>query len=737
MEPNTSTPSSPALPKQRPHFVNAELNQTEQVIETNQETTLEIKNDNEAEHEIKMPSIPSSRPKPSTTMESNQVPHLPSSRPKKSVAKEQNPPLNEEDIKDNEKEIKIEEPNKPINAEINNELEIEEPIEKEIEDKKPSEPIKSVESEGNTEIEEEKEKGKEEEKELDNFGEEKVKLDESKSEPSDKSIVEKANVSELNINKPETVTEGNNDEEILDKGDAVEERRNELDESAIESTIDDKGTTNSENLLSNENTLSSRKGSHSSVKKTLDDLNSIEQEIELTSEKISADTDDKNGNGSINNETEDQNQLKLTKTEISKEKIAEEVKKEIIKQEKEEHITLPVIPKSRPKPKSLEKDEPLSTETKEEIHQHSHLPPKVPTKRPSVSSEHSNNDESPSVNVSHKKPPPRVPKKPSSRIAQFQEMLEQQQKADLGLIETPKPKPKIPLKHYKVTPEGVSEGKDVDFDNENENELNDENSTPVPKVDRVHSKFAQSLNGMIGVGLPGMAFGGNPFAAIKAAKEAQQGENEGNNDTQVENGNDNKVKDIRRDRARGPRGRKLPDAVKKTVEINDTTLGNTLTVVVKDIWSFDFNKPIEEDVTKVETNEIEEIERIDRNETDNEKDEVSIKENNIEPTIDDDSKGIVEKEANRIIEDTSISDKTSELKSTIIGDKLNNDPINNEIDDNEIQMPATTFDIGKEDEETEDEKLVDAQESAATITPLPELTQINGADESFDSSDDE
>lgn len=207
--------------------------------------------------------------------------------------------------------------------------------------------------------------------------------------------------------------------------------------------------------------------------------------------------------------------------------------------------------------------------------------PVVPTTRPKHVSINSSEDttESASASTVNKKPPPR-PKKPSSRIAQFQEMLEQQQKQDLGLFN--KPKPKLPAKRPTFTNE---------IPEPNEKSIGAGDSEKQYPVNRLNSNFAESLNGMIGVGLPGMAFGAGSYEAIRKVKAVasslsneDEAESGGTVETDEVNAKDAKG-DIRRARAKGPRGRKLPGSLKKVVEVNDLTLGNKFSVQVFDIWT--------------------------------------------------------------------------------------------------------------------------------------------------------
>jgi hypothetical protein len=234
--------------------------------------------------------------------------------------------------------------------------------------------------------------------------------------------------------------------------------------------------------------------------------------------------------------------------------------------------------------------------------------PVLPPSRPKTSKKALESEPTPVVPVrttstgSTKRPPP-VPKKPSSKIAAFQEMLQKQQQADMGLFV--KHKPTIPRtrptpKHTierSSTPDSTDDG---------------EGKAPTPDVDRSQSQFAQSLNGMIGVGLPGMAFGGNPFAAMKQARES--GASDGEGDLADDKNEKSKVQDIRRSRARGPRGRKLPGEVNKSVEINDGTLGNKFSIVSCELWELDMSvsKPVEQEFIESSVDEATGVEETEK-----------------------------------------------------------------------------------------------------------------------------
>lgn len=283
------------------------------------------------------------------------------------------------------------------------------------------------------------------------------------------------------------------------------------------------------------------------VKKTLDDLDALEQELEFESSRLT-----------------------LTKTEdpaIDEPESISKVKQNIgtkeiehIDKEEDELIKMPVVPKSRPKP----------------IVNHIHSV-KVSSESPKPPIESS-------THVIDKKPPPRVPKKPSSRIAQFQEMLEQQQRADLGLLT---PKPKLPLKRPSTNNEIENTDSTSKIDNEDEKD--------IPKVSKLQPGFANNLNSMIGLALPGMSlpgipFGGNSFESIRKAADDVKASGSGSANKPEEK--ETKVKDIRRGRTRGPKGRKLPAEISKVVEVNASTLGTEFTIVIKDLWRLDLGNPL-------------------------------------------------------------------------------------------------------------------------------------------------
>ncbi|OWB55720.1 hypothetical protein B5S28_g1597 [[Candida] boidinii] len=205
--------------------------------------------------------------------------------------------------------------------------------------------------------------------------------------------------------------------------------------------------------------------------------------------------------------------------------------------------------------------------------------------------------------ITQKKAPPKVPKKPSSKIAAFQQMLAQQQQQDLGLKKIrpfPKPAPK-PVLSRSSTDEADSATKEINEAPEESDPTQSETSKPK-KLTTARSQFAKNLDGMIGMGFPGMAFGGLP-PVISPPNNNTNESTEEESEKPVK-----RISDIRLSRARGPRGRKLPDQVKKAVVVDDESLGKKkYSIKVFDVWTYgaDINGQ-EKESTETELKEIEE-----------------------------------------------------------------------------------------------------------------------------------
>ncbi|OXB41940.1 hypothetical protein B1J92_J01958g [Nakaseomyces glabratus] len=141
-----------------------------------------------------------------------------------------------------------------------------------------------------------------------------------------------------------------------------------------------------------------------------------------------------------------------------------------------------------------------------------------------------------------KRGPPPVPKKPSSRIAAFQEMLQKQQEAQFE--------------------------KSQKKGEQNDGAMNSDART----------KFANNLNGLFA--LPGMVPGGPPPPAL--AKVLKDPQDTANDKTSTSNdqdtGSGTNLKDVRHGRARGPRGRKLPTKVATTEKVKVSETGNTIEI---------------------------------------------------------------------------------------------------------------------------------------------------------------
>lgn len=528
-------------------------------------------------------------------------------------------------------------------------------------------------------------------------------------------------VENQNTKETEIETEKEEEEAKKDSAEPLLEGKND--------DFDDKQSNEIE-TSSNENRIESlpiSKEKHLKVKDALDELDLLENEIELTSKEIA------------NLPTED-SQLGVSESVIQtgeKEENATEIPKITQTDESvsDSPVDIPPTPKNRPAsnvseskvegesicpiiPKSRPSTDSKSKEVSEE--------PMIPVSRPKTSFNEPTTDlaerielvshksldlDTPSKPLIHKKPPPKVPKKPSSRIAQFQEMLEQQQKVDLGIFENkmkPKPPTKRPTVHYEVKMEDDEKGENEDNNEDEKTEA--EADDTKPKVNKLNSRFTQNLNGMIGMALPGMAlpgmaFGGNPIAALKSSKEA-----ESNGETEESEGNGDKVvKDVRRGRARGPRGRKLPGEVKKVVEINDETLGNKFDIVVKQLWSVDFNLPLkEEQEGKEDEKEIEEEDH--KEEGDKEEDEVE----------EDKEKPEQLEESN--IEEVKIDN--SEIGEPAIQSDVESDSSEEEVEKAEIKEPAAVPQDA--DESTE----------CAAVEPTPEANLIDEPETSSESEPD-
>lgn len=164
-----------------------------------------------------------------------------------------------------------------------------------------------------------------------------------------------------------------------------------------------------------------------------------------------------------------------------------------------------------------------------------------------------NIENSAKLETSRKRAAPPVPKKPSSRIAAFQEMLQKQQLEQLqGSVSsssvepsadtTESPTPSVPRRPSHPTKSAPSEQK---------------------------AKFANNLNGLFP--LPGMA----PHGRIPASLSKKLGHTSSQEEEIIK---DARLPDVHRKRAKGPRGRKLPSKVTSVEKITGESKSNEIEV---------------------------------------------------------------------------------------------------------------------------------------------------------------
>lgn len=165
-----------------------------------------------------------------------------------------------------------------------------------------------------------------------------------------------------------------------------------------------------------------------------------------------------------------------------------------------------------------------------------------------------------------KKGPPPVPKKPSSRIAAFQEMLQKQQMKDM--------------------------------ENNGTNSSSGDEKQPPRKMN-----FINDLNNLIA--LPGMVPPGGmkPNNSAKTSVASESGATE----VKME------LPDVRQKRARGPRGRKLPSKVNSVTKV--IAKNENYTVQVKPLWSLKI-VPKKVGIENDEMDDTEQEEVTDRDESD-------------------------------------------------------------------------------------------------------------------------
>lgn len=168
-----------------------------------------------------------------------------------------------------------------------------------------------------------------------------------------------------------------------------------------------------------------------------------------------------------------------------------------------------------------------------------------------------------------KKPPPPKPKKLSSKILAFQQQLMSQQQPELDS------KPYVPT-HRPKPPSRTSTTSSIVSDSSKE-----ESAAPKPR--KVVNEFAKNLNGLWGgVALPGMVMPGLVPPAVLTKESDEK--------------SDEPVKDIRRGRAKGPRGRKLPSSATEPVVKDEPRFQ----IHIAQAWELKSEKITEEQVNDVE-----------------------------------------------------------------------------------------------------------------------------------------
>ncbi|CAI4065622.1 hypothetical protein SUVZ_09G1600 [Saccharomyces uvarum] len=206
----------------------------------------------------------------------------------------------------------------------------------------------------------------------------------------------------------------------------------------------------------------------------------------------------------------------------------------------------PVVPQSRPK-KDLDSDV-----KKEESLNQENIP--FPEEQDLTKADTEAKSASPKVPVERprKRAPPPVPKKPSSRIAAFQEMLQKQQQQDLRNNE-PSPSITGSLDTAKQDPKPSTAG------------------------NTVKTNFTNKLNGLFA--LPGMVNPGQLPASLGKKLSSPSTESTGEQHEQPQ-ARSTPLNGTRR--ARGPRGRKLPSKVAAVEKVEED--GNTNGIEIFNTW---------------------------------------------------------------------------------------------------------------------------------------------------------
>ena len=168
-----------------------------------------------------------------------------------------------------------------------------------------------------------------------------------------------------------------------------------------------------------------------------------------------------------------------------------------------------------------------------------------------------------------KKKRPMVPKKPTSKIAQFQAMLQQQQEHDLGFLN--KRAPVLPS--HRPRKHNLASASDDNHE---------------PEKDASREQFSSKLNTMFGMKMNGIPLPGMVLPEVKSQMPVSRSDSDKNEPSKPQS----RQLGARR-RARAPRGRRLPKSVGNVVEVNDETLGTKtkFTIFAEDSWMMDFEDP--------------------------------------------------------------------------------------------------------------------------------------------------
>ncbi|CAI4039759.1 hypothetical protein SMKI_09G1690 [Saccharomyces mikatae IFO 1815] len=280
----------------------------------------------------------------------------------------------------------------------------------------------------------------------------------------------------------------------------------------------------------------------------------LQKHQEQQEEKIFQNPTDEESTTSLNEKLEAENNLEVNRQPNrlpAPAKITQTTGTNIHSQSQGEQANdIPVIPRSRPKKDlqaGLGKEESFNVENKPtpEEHDSTHVDaeekseiPKVPSERPK------------------RRAPPPVPKKPSSRIAAFQEMLQKQQQQDL---------------HNN----GISSAITASADTTKENT---ESSTASNST---NADFTNKLNGLLA--LPGMVNPGQLPASLGKRLSSSDAEPTGGKQEQPQ-AKGAPLGNIRR--TKGPRGRKLPSKVADVEKVEEDE--NTNKIEIFNNWNVHF-----------------------------------------------------------------------------------------------------------------------------------------------------